>query len=181
MQIIHRIQSIDDIYFGKMWELYLNSFPLDEQRSHEDHIQAMLDDRFYCVVYLEDETLIAFMHYWDLPTCRFIEYFAVNPNTRGKGVGTQIIKEFATSHAKKLVLDIEEIVDEHTEKRWQFYKKMGFEMHEKICMHPPYQKDSAPFALHVLSFPKVLNDEEYNLFVYEERMIPLKYTYSKGE
>ncbi len=170
---IHRITDINDVYFEKMWSLYADAFPPSELRLRDDHKIALEDDSFYCMCYHEGDDVKALMFYWEFPHFCYVEYYAVDKNTRGQGLGTKILEDFAKTTKKILVLDIEEIVDEHTEKRWQFYKRLGFMKNKGIYMHPSYQKEYPPFPVHILSYNHVLTDEEYSLFIDKEKKIQL--------
>ncbi len=174
-----RIKGTTSPFFDDAWALFLEAFPLSEQRSYEEHIRAMQNEKFHCMAYIENEKVQAIMFYWNLENFIFIEYFAIDSKNRGKGLGTKILEDFALSAQKILLLEIEEIIDEKTLKRWNFYEKLGFEKYEKIYMHPPYRKDFPSFALHILTYKHELTESEYNLFTDIERKIVFEYIYKE--
>ncbi len=178
---IHRIKSDKDIYFAKAWKLYLDAFPEIERRSLQDHLDALDDESFCCTCYIENNEVQAILFYWDLPTFAFIEFFAIDENQRGKGLGSKILQDFSSKIEKRFVLEIEEIIDDNTERRWQFYKKLGFCKNAGIYHHPPYQAGFSSFPLIILSYLTPLSEEEYNLFINVEKKKQLVYTFTKGE
>ncbi len=178
----HKITSIDDVFFAQMWEIYTQSFPLVEQREYSDYVNALEDFACNLYVYYDDKNKVqALLQAWDFPTSSFIEFYAIANEARGQGLGTQILEEYKTTTKKNIILEIEDICDEATKRRWQFYKRLNFQKYNAVYVHPPYQKDFATFNLNVLSYPSILTEQEYNTFVYEEKKISLKYTYYKGE
>lgn len=85
MQII-RISDIHHPRFGEVWHLYQNSFPLCEQRTLDHQITAFKADRFHLDVYLDGETLVGFIGYWDFDDYLYIEHYAIN-STCGEAAG----------------------------------------------------------------------------------------------
>ena len=78
MQII-RISDIHHPRFGEVWHLYQNSFPLCEQRTLDHQITAFKADRFHLDVYLDGETLVGFIGYWDFDDYLYIEHYCKKP------------------------------------------------------------------------------------------------------
>ncbi len=177
----HRIVGIDDPYFQAMWKIYTEAFPLVEKRSFDDYAKALGDSACHLFVYLDANNEVqAILNAWDFPSSYFIEFYAIAHTARGKGLGTIILQDCMQKRQKKIVLEIEVVNDDATEKRWRFYKRLGFIKHSSIYVHPPYQQDFSTFNLNVLSFPEALDEVDYSKFIFEEKKIALKYSYYQG-
>ena len=111
MQII-RISDIHHPRFGEVWHLYQNSFPLCEQRTLDHQITAFKADRFHLDVYLDGETLVGFIGYWDFDDYLYIEHYAINSDLRGGGWGSRILEALQKTAGKTIILEIDEVVDE---------------------------------------------------------------------
>lgn len=101
MQII-RISDIHHPRFGEVWHLYQNSFPLCEQRTLDHQITAFKADRFHLDVYLDGETLVGFIGYWDFDDYLYIEHYAINSDLRGGGWAVAFSKPCKKPPAKRL-------------------------------------------------------------------------------
>ena len=102
MQII-RISDIHHPRFGEVWHLYQNSFPLCEQRTLDHQITAFKADRFHLDVYLDGETLVGFIGYWDFDDYLYIEHYAINSDLRGSGRAldlkvTDLLMDYLSGH-----------------------------------------------------------------------------------
>ena len=116
MQII-RISDIHHPRFGEVWHLYQNSFPLCEQRTLDHQITAFKADRFHLDVYLDGETLVGFIGYWDFDDYLYIEHYAINSDLRGGGWGSRILEALQKTAGKTIILEIDEVVDEISTRR----------------------------------------------------------------
>lgn len=70
-------------------------FPCAEQRTLDHQITAFKADRFHLDVYLDGETLVGFIGYWDFDDYLYIEHYAINSDLRGGGWGSRILEALA--------------------------------------------------------------------------------------
>ena len=77
-------------------------FPLCEQRTLDHQITAFKADRFHLDVYLDGETLVGFIGYWDFDDYLYIEHYAINSDLRGGGWGSRILEALQKPPAKRL-------------------------------------------------------------------------------
>lgn len=155
------LNNIDNKYFDEAWNLYIDSFPIEERRILEEQKIVVKDNRYKALGFVEEEKFVAILFYWDFKEYIFVEHFAINNTLRGKSYGSKIIEKFLTMH-KNIVLEIEPIVDEITQKRFNFYKRFDFVINEHKHYQVPFRRDSEELELLLLSHKKPLAKEQYS-------------------
>ncbi len=157
------IKNKDDKYFDEAWQLYLDSFPEIERRTLSEHLEILEDKSFNMTCYVEEETLISILYYWQISSYTFLEHFAVNSKLRGQSYGSKILGEFIKDN-KNIVLEIEPIVDEITQRRLNYYERFDFVVNEYEHFQIPFRKDSKKLRLLLMSQNQVLSKKEYEGF-----------------
>lgn len=107
------------------WYEKLNEyFPIEEMKSKE-HMETLLKEKSN--IYYKDEGPDHVMMYAEFDTFIFIDYVYVSSNTRGKGLGHQLIEKLKQKQ-KPIILEVEPVDYEDTDsaKRLRFYKREGF-------------------------------------------------------
>jgi hypothetical protein len=61
-------------------------------------------------------------------------------------------------------LEIEPVVDEITQRRHNFYRKLGFKDNTIIHYQPPYHKETEALNLWLMSYPQPISEERYKKF-----------------
>ncbi|MGB0990109.1 MAG: GNAT family N-acetyltransferase [Halarcobacter sp.] len=166
------IESKDNKYFDKAWQLYLDSFPEVERRTLEEQEEILTDKNFKMTCYVEDEVLISIVFYWKISSYTFLEHFAVNSQLRGQSFGSKILQKFINDN-KNIILEIEPIVDEITQKRLKFYKKFGFVVNSYEHLQIPFREGAKELKLLLMSQEKTLSQQEYKV-LYESMKKSLK-------
>ena len=148
--------------FEKVFKLMETSFPKEEYREYESQ-KKLLNNPIYEIKTKVNENgdLIAFISFWKFKDFNFIEHFAVNPDTRGQGIGSKMINEFIKSQDKPIILEVEIPTDEISEKRIHFYEKNGFFLNKYEYFQKPLRKNSAPQQLYLMSYPKILGNKDF--------------------
>lgn len=167
-----QITSPTHPYWDTAWNIYQDSFPIFEQRTLKNQIEAMSDDMFNCRVYIKDNTVIGILFFWQYDTYRYIEHFAINPKLRGQNYGSEILSEFCKSKCTTF-LEIDLPIDEVSINRLHFYERLGFKLNSFDHVHPPYRKEYEGHKLKILSFKGTIDKIEldtFNLFL-EERVM----------
>ena len=149
-----RLKNINDENWNKIWEIYEESFPKHELRNIKEQKEAMNDD---------EETVVGIIFYWELEQFRYIEHFAVNPNLRGGGYGSKILEKICNDD-KITILEIDPVVDEISERRLVFYERLGFKMNKFNHLHPPYKKGDKGHKLKVLSYERIISENQFDGF-----------------
>jgi len=166
------IENKKNKYFEKAWKLYLDSFPEIERRTLEEQEEILTDKNFKMTCYVEDDVLISIVFYWKISSYTFLEHFAVNSQLRGQSFGSKILQKFINDK-KNIVLEIEPIVDEITQKRLKFYKKFGFVVNTHEHLQIPFREGAKELKLLLMSQEKTLSQQEYKV-LYESMKKSLK-------
>lgn len=157
-----RISSNDE-NFKKAMEIYKVSFPIFEQRTINDQIEALKDKNYHFdVIYHKDE-FVGILLYWDMNGYKYIEHFAIDSSLRGKNYGSRVLKEFCKNN-KNVILEIDPPIDEISIKRLKFYSKLGFKLQEFNHIHPSYRKECKSHSLKIMTFDENISKEDYNTF-----------------
>lgn len=163
----YRINDVGDKYFKQFADIYKVSFPVNEQRNYAQQEKAFADARYYLLTMIEDGKVLSFVAYWDFNTYIYIEHLAVNPELRGKNIGSHMLNRFAEKAGKTILLEIDPVKDEVSEKRLRFYQKLGYKMNPYPHFHPAYNSVYPPHELLVLSYNKGISKEEYDRFYHD--------------
>ncbi|MDR0954403.1 MAG: GNAT family N-acetyltransferase [Rikenellaceae bacterium] len=164
MEII-RIESAENPYFKKVWEVYGYSFPLYEQRTLEHQLTAFKSNIYHMDAYFDGERLLGFIAYWVFPAYVYIEHYAMALEERGKGHGTRILTAFLEQMAGRIVvLEIDPVVDEVSTHRLSFYQRLGFLESPFRHQCPSYQPDAVEGELWVLTYPTTVDCDFYDRF-----------------
>ncbi|MCD7978337.1 MAG: GNAT family N-acetyltransferase [Tannerellaceae bacterium] len=161
---VYRLRDNKDPWFAKFMDIYRISFPFFEQRTLSQQEVAFADERYHLDLYIQGETCVAFIAYWEFPAYIYIEHLAVNPELRGQNMGSHILSNFAGQNAKTILLEIDPLVDDVSRKRFRFYEKLGYQMNTYRHFHPAYREGCPPHELIILSLHKTLREEEFNQF-----------------
>ncbi len=129
----HRISWQDWSTNRQIHQLYLTAFPAVERSPYLSLQFQVLIGKIQCVAYYDQDTFIGFTYLTTVGDTVYLLYFAVAPNLRGQGYGTQILAKVQELAAgRNLALDIE-IVDRHADNftqrlsRRNFYLRNGFQ------------------------------------------------------
>lgn len=158
-----RINSKDDKYFDDAMNVYQSSFPIFEQRTMKDQIDALEDNRYYCTVICDNDIFIGLLFYWKFENYIYIEHLAISPNLRGQNYGSKILTVFCKENPNT-ILEIDPPIDKVSINRLHFYSKLGFKLQPFTHVHPPYRNGNHGHDLKILSFNRDLEQEEYDKF-----------------
>lgn len=167
-----RIKPSDESRWKQVWRLYEESFPVAERRKMEDHLRACEDPQFFPLSAWEGGELIGILFYWEWDSYRYLEYLAVNPELRGHGYGSQLLRYLRdTEHT--IILEIDPLSNELSVRRLQFYERAGFTLTPYRFVHLPYRKEAQPVELLILSYPKMITKAQHADFLafVEEKVI----------
>ena len=159
-----RIDKSDKKRWNRVWELYESSFPIAERRKMKDHLRACSDAHFHPVSAWEGGELIGLLFYWEWDQYRYLEYLAINPELRGHGFGSQLLRYLRDSE-HTIILEIDPLVNELSVRRLQFYERAGFTLTPYRFVHLPYRLEGQPIELLILSYPKMITKEQHNDFL----------------
>lgn len=148
----------------RAWALLEDSFPLNEQRSLEQHIRAMDDSAFHADAIVDGELFVGILFYWVYnDSYLFVEHLAIDPTLRSGGYGKRIM-EILLTKGYITILEIDPPEDEISVRRQKFYERLGFVMNPYLHIHPSYRPTTSPHRLIVMSHPRAISEQEFNEF-----------------
>ncbi len=160
---LERLSHENDHLFDKAFELYESSFPVEERRDNSEQCRVLKKDDYHFDLIMVDDRFVGVMLYWETASFVFLEHFATLPELRGRGYGKAAL-DLLKSKNKIILLEIELPVDDLTNRRYDFYKRNGFIMNPYYHIQAKYHLGDEDFELKVLSYPRVLEKDEYRSF-----------------
>ena len=158
---IERITQVNHPLYKKAMNLYEISFPFHEHREALSQSRILCQSTYHFDVVSDDKEFVGEALYWEIGDFLYIEHFCVLPSMRNKRYGQKILEVLQT---KPLILEIDPPVDEISRRRQGFYERCGFVENPYLHIHPPYHKDCSGHELVVMSSPKKLTQNEYDMF-----------------
>jgi GNAT superfamily N-acetyltransferase len=150
-------------HFEEIYHIYKESFPGIERRTKDDQKRVFGNPCYKVRVIEEEEKIVAFLGYWDLPTCVFMEHLATTEVCRGKGYGKKLVEEVMEESEKHVFLEIEPITekDPMTRSREGFYERLGFRSNSFYYEQMPLKPEDKPIPLLIMSYGKLMTEEEF--------------------
>lgn len=108
-------------------DLYESSFPADERRATEDFM-ALIDrcPRMEFNAIIDEGEFAGMAVIWNLDTCRYLHYLAVEENKRNKGIGSATLKLLQQLSPLPIIGEVERPNNEMNRRRIAFYERNGF-------------------------------------------------------
>lgn len=159
-----RVNLDDATRWEFLWKLYEESFPEAERRKKKDHLRACMDKRFFPLSAWDGQELIGLMFFWEWNRFRYLEHFAINPDLRGQGHGSRMLRYLQDSE-HTILLEVDPLVNELSVRRLQFYERAGYTLTPYRFTHLPYRLDAEAQELLILSYPTLITKEEHNNFI----------------
>lgn len=152
----------DTSQFDLLWEIYLEAFPLYEQRSKEDICTLIENDRFIFASLKRDGNIIGLAGYRIIDDIVYLEYLAIIPELRGAGAGSEFLKVFIQMFEDKtIVLEVEVPHTEIQHRRISFYERNGFFLNKHIFKQPPLQERFETVDLQLMTFPGTCSNSDW--------------------
>jgi ribosomal protein S18 acetylase RimI-like enzyme len=132
-------------------------FPAHEMK-HPGQMEELLA---YHPAYKKHETQEYVATYAEFPTFIFIDYLLVNPNIRGKGLGSKALSLFK-SKDKTIILEVEpaDTDKQETTQRIRFYERNGFQKAEHI-VYTRSDEEGDPYEMDVYYWsPSAVSERE---------------------
>ncbi|MBE5732387.1 MAG: GNAT family N-acetyltransferase [Clostridiales bacterium] len=149
------IKKITNDGFDAVYKIMQDSFPQNEIRSYKGQNALLKEQNYSLFIKQENAEIIGFIGVWDLDDFVFVEHFAVSKEHRGKGVGSEILRELKARICAPIVLEVEPPVDEKTRKRIAFYEKNGLFFHDYYYVQPPLEKEREEVELRIMCSKKL--------------------------
>ena len=173
MKLIPITEVRFDLVFSKMTA----AFPYEERRDISDQKECLNNKFFKFFEIFDNETDVGFITIWDFPEFVFIEHLAIDEKVRAGGYGSKTIELVKESYKKPIILEAEAPETEQQIKRIRFYDRAGFKMNSYAYEQPSYHGGEG-VPLKILSFPELLNQAEFDLFIKRTRENGYKKSFS---
>lgn len=149
--------------FEEIYLIYEEAFPPVERRTKEGQKRVFENPSYRVRVIKEKDTILAFLGYWELDSCVFLEHLATTPQCRGKGYGKVLAEEAAAETEKPIFLEIEPVTEEEpmTSRRAGFYERLGFCVNTFYYEQMPLKEGDQPIPLWVMSYGQPVTAEEF--------------------
>ena len=154
-----RIIAPGDPGFDWLYDLYMQSFPVHEQRLRERQEGVLGHPEYHCDLLCQGETRVGLLMWWAGPGFRYVEHFCVRPELRGRRYGAKALEELGRD-GKTVVLEIDPPVDDISIRRRHFYERLGFVANPYEYIHPSFRKPFTPHQLILMSYPGPLTYDE---------------------
>jgi GNAT superfamily N-acetyltransferase len=161
--------------FEEIYKVYVEAFPAIERRTREGQEQVFDNPAYQIRIIEEQGEVLAFLGYWELPGCVFLEHLATLEKSRGKGYGKQLVEEVLKETPKPVFLEIEPVTkdDPMTERRAGFYQRLGFYLNDFDYLQMPLKPEDAPLRLMIMSYGRPFTNEEF--FPYKKEIYEIVY------
>lgn len=143
-------------------QIYLDSFPPDERRDWQKMKDLLKDSNFFLNKVLENQELVGLISVWNFQGFVFIEHFAILESKRGKGIGSQALKQVIAENLNTIIVEVEEPISDDARRRIAFYESAGFSVCEGIYHQPPYSPDKNKVKMLLMSFPEKILPLEFD-------------------
>ncbi|MPM78893.1 hypothetical protein SDC9_125908 [bioreactor metagenome] len=156
MELLRRVD------FPTVFEIMKEAFPESEIRTAARQ-EALLENPHYKIYVHRDEAgeIDCFLAIWELSNCFFGEHLASKPSTRGKGVGSGLLKVVLNGLDKPFFLEVEPPCDEITKRRVGMYERMGLFLNKFYYEQQPLREGHTPQRLMVMSYRSPVGETEF--------------------
>lgn len=118
--------------------------------------------KFYCLGVFDSTGMLIGILFYLVIQNYYIENFVICFYLRSKNFGKRILEEFIKYN--KVIALMDSINDDISEKRWNFYKKLGFKLNKYKFVHPALSPLLKDYRLEILSYPEYLEKESIKEF-----------------
>lgn len=157
-----RIETEHHPYFPKVWHLLETAFHAGERRDLETLKTILKDGQAQVWACEEQNRFMGMAVLWTFENFNFLEYLAVHPDGRGKGIGSAIMQTFLSEQL--LLLEVQPPTDAINKSRIAFYERLGLRLNPYPYHQPPYQKRGETFPLQIMSSPQLLSPKEFDTY-----------------
>jgi len=146
------VTAIDDPYISFVKGLYESAFPEKERRDWEKLLDMIENTPDMSLQLIEADTqVIGFLVLWSLEDWSFLEYFAIDPEHRGKNYGAQVMQHLMDLNHTKLILEVEPPKTDDAARRIHFYERSGLHCLPFNYLQPFYSNPEQSYPMLLMS------------------------------
>ena len=147
------LQELKPEAFPALYELMQQSFPPAEIRTYEGELALLAREDYRVLAVYSDETIQAFIAEWRLEGFCFVEHFAVNPATRGMGLGTDVFGTYLEQADCPVVIEVDDADTQEATRRVAFYERLNLRLSEIRYPQPKLRAGGEPVPLRMMVYP----------------------------
>ncbi len=159
-----KIHSTKHPSFAAVWKIYELSFPLSERRTLDDQIRIFSNKTYSLEAWIDKEEVIGIIGWWYCNNLLFVEHFAIASEHRSSQYGSTFLSEWMNNSPFPVLLEIEPVIDELTQRRKNFYTRLGFVENDVKHYQPPYHKETGAVEMWIMSYPRLIEGTDYQNF-----------------
>ena len=156
-------KPLSDELFSELYKILEYSFPKNERGDFDEQLAKSNCPEFRTMTLSENGKVLGFLNFWELSDFVYLEHFAVAKELRGKGLGSELIRQLcAICTGKTIVLEAEPpALNEFSARRIEFYRRLGFHTNPFPYKQPPYRAGGEPVELVIMSRPMPLSEDDF--------------------
>ncbi len=139
--------------FEKVFGIMQEAFPPAEYRPKQKQFELLKDNNYRLTASYGENGITAFIGGWYLNGFMFVEHFAVSSRFRNRGIGSAFLKEYISTLSLPVVLEVENLTDDISLRRIEFYKRLGFILTDICYDQPNFQNHSTTIPLRIMYHP----------------------------
>lgn len=148
--------------FDEAYALFQKAFVPAELRPYEKMKPLFEQAQFVIYGYKNEDKLVAALIVWELENCIFLENFAVDESLRGQGLGGRVLEDVKVKYPEySIVLEVEEPVDEMSQRRIGFYQRHEFLLNPYSYIQPTLDVLPTNVKLQLMSYPQTIDESQY--------------------
>lgn len=149
-------------YLPKVQSTYTFSFPETERRDFYLFCELLEKQPvFNLFVILKEHKYVGFITYWQFEQFVYVEHFAIDAAFRSGGIGSIVMKEALKQVDSDVVLEVEDPIDDLTQRRVRFYEALGFNLYGADYKQPPYRESDSWYDMKLMSYGNIDMEKEY--------------------
>lgn len=156
-----KLKKINASEFLKAFNIMQKSFPLDEYRTESEQLALFSDPRYNVLTYESGGETIGFLAVWAFENIGYIEHFAVLPEKRGGGIGSEMLNAAVKFLGKNVCLEVELPKTEISKRRINFYSRNGFYLNDYEYVQPPISAGRNPVPLKIMTSGGKISQNEF--------------------
>jgi ribosomal protein S18 acetylase RimI-like enzyme len=157
---LHLITRPEHPHISFIRDLYESTFPVQERRDWLQFLQLLQEPAMQLSVIMDNEEAIGFVIGWDLGNWYYVEHLAIDPAQRGKKYGEKVMQAVLEAGLGHVILEVERVHDADSQRRVNFYERLGYSIVNIDYHQPPYRKGEAVLPMMLMSHPAITDELE---------------------
>lgn len=152
-KIYHHWDELSQSAGQDVERILTESFPPEERRSMDEVRRVLCGELLEMLTLEEDGRILGLLQVWNLEKLVFLEHFAIEPEWRGRGLGTKMLQAVWDFWHKPMILEVEPPEDETQRRRIAFYQRNGFHLSDYPYLMPDLHGSGPALPLLLMSRP----------------------------